>query len=87
MYRTRFLIICALAFVACTGAKAGSPPQPAKSPAPVSAAMSAKTSGVALNPVPLKHSVTAGTVNVATRKLDLDRLSLSDFGDVEQQTR
>ena len=83
----RFLIISMFAFAACTGAKAGPPPQPAKSQAPVSAAGSATPPGVQRASLPLKPSVTAGTVNVATRKLDLDRLSLSDFGDLEQQTR
>lgn len=86
MYCDRFLLIAVFAFAAGHGANAGSPPQPGKSQAPVSAARSATPPGAQAS-LPLKPSVTAGTVNVATRKLDLDRLSLSDFGDLDQQTR
>ena len=87
MYCARFLIIAAFALAACEGAKAGAPPQSAKLPAHLPAAGSATSSGVQRAGLPLKPTVTAGTVNIATRKLDLDRLSLSDFGDLDQQTR
>lgn len=87
MYCARFMIIAAFAFAAGHGANAGSPPQPGKAPAPVSAAASATPPSAQRAGLPLKSTLIAGTVNIATRKLDLDRLSLSDFGDLEQQTR
>ncbi len=87
VYCNRFLIIAAFALAAGTGAKAGSQPQPGKAQAPVSAATSATPSAASRAGVAFKPTVAAGTVNVATRKLDLDRLSLSDFGDLDQQTR
>ena len=87
MSSARFLIILAFGLSAFGGAQAGAPLTSGKAQLVVPAAGSPKTPGARHSALPLKPTVSAGTVNVATQKLDLDRLSLSDFGDLEQQTR